>query len=552
MRLRLIIGGCFLWVLCAAQSAGAVPLSYVSDLISTSAPGATSTHAIQFTLGQTIPASGIIFIQPIAGAFTIPGGFDYTNVEFAVATSGPYVDRTLAASPDASHDGVTVAGDSSLTITLSSGSGLAAGEKVRVVLSNGSDPAPQNPFTTGSYRIAITTNTQTNAPIDQGSAMIAIVPQVGVSAGVIQHPPKLSNGLPAGTVAAGSSVVEISVETDEFATCRFATSTGIAYAQMQNQFPQTLQQVFYTTLTGFENNTTYTYYVRCISAQGDIDTDDYPISFTLEPDPISNTSVASTQGSSGHGGVGDFIDGSAYLYQGSVSLAGAAPSGASVTILVDGKPGQNVTAGADGTFKANVTNLERGIYTFSVFATDQKGNKTGTDSETLNVGSGSSNAISGILLPPTVELSSSNIGVGERAQFAGSGVPNSTTTLDLTDAAGNVQTFVATSSVAGDWSLEIPGTALKKGTYTATARSRTADSASVAFTGPITLGVGTATGTSTASGGKGDMNGDGKVNLVDFSIMLSNWGTADPASDINHDGTVNLADFSILLFNWTG
>jgi hypothetical protein len=48
------------------------------------------------------------------------------------------------------------------------------------------------------------------------------------------------------------------------------------------------------------------------------------------------------------------------------------------------------------------------------------------------------------------------------------------------------------------------------------------------------------------------MNGDGKVNLVDFSIFLLSWGTDDPQADYNCDGAVNLADFSIMLFQWTG
>ena len=49
-----------------------------------------------------------------------------------------------------------------------------------------------------------------------------------------------------------------------------------------------------------------------------------------------------------------------------------------------------------------------------------------------------------------------------------------------------------------------------------------------------------------------DLNRDGKVNLIDFSIMLFHWGNPDPVADINEDGTVDLTDFSILLFNWTG
>lgn len=53
-----------------------------------------------------------------------------------------------------------------------------------------------------------------------------------------------------------------------------------------------------------------------------------------------------------------------------------------------------------------------------------------------------------------------------------------------------------------------------------------------------------------------DLNRDGRVNLVDFSILLFWWasdgGDSDPPADINLDGTVSLTDFSIMLFNWTG
>jgi hypothetical protein len=51
---------------------------------------------------------------------------------------------------------------------------------------------------------------------------------------------------------------------------------------------------------------------------------------------------------------------------------------------------------------------------------------------------------------------------------------------------------------------------------------------------------------------RADINKDGKVNLIDFSIMLTFWGSDEnPDADINSDNTVNLADFSIMLFNWT-
>jgi hypothetical protein len=48
----------------------------------------------------------------------------------------------------------------------------------------------------------------------------------------------------------------------------------------------------------------------------------------------------------------------------------------------------------------------------------------------------------------------------------------------------------------------------------------------------------------------GDINGDDTVNSIDWSIMSSDWGTANPRSDLNKDGTVDQLDYAILLSNW--
>jgi len=71
------------------------------------------------------------------------------------------------------------------------------------------------------------------------------------------------------------------------------------------------------------------------------------------------------------------------------------------------------------------------------------------------------------------------------------------------------------------------------------------------FSTPLLFGIGEAP-SGDACGGAPDINGDTKINLVDFSIFLLSWQSDDPASDFSCDGIVNLADFSIMLFNWTG
>jgi hypothetical protein len=49
-----------------------------------------------------------------------------------------------------------------------------------------------------------------------------------------------------------------------------------------------------------------------------------------------------------------------------------------------------------------------------------------------------------------------------------------------------------------------------------------------------------------------DLNGDGKVDVMDMSLLLGNWGDSGTGikGDINTDGSVNVMDLSILLSKW--
>lgn len=50
----------------------------------------------------------------------------------------------------------------------------------------------------------------------------------------------------------------------------------------------------------------------------------------------------------------------------------------------------------------------------------------------------------------------------------------------------------------------------------------------------------------------GDFNNDGKINIYDLSILLSNWKTTKAEYDLNQDGKIDIFDLSILFSNWTG
>jgi hypothetical protein len=118
------------------------------------------------------------------------------------------------------------------------------------------------------------------------------------------------------------------------------------------------------------------------------------------------------------------------------------------------------------------------------------------------------------------------------------------------DALGKIISATTTANGNGSWTLTLPTNELTKGTYEIKAQSLvTAKDLSVMS--PI-LYVGIGEDPNPDFKTRSDLTKDGKVNLIDFSILLYHWKTSDPVADINRDGTVNLTDFSILLANWTG
>ena len=385
--------------------------------------------------------------------------------------------------------------------------------------------------------------------------MIAIVPTVGVGSSLAPQAAVLSNGLPSGLLAAGNSTIELSFNSDRPATCRYATSSNVLYNNMTGTI-NTISPFFYTkVLSGFQNNTAYNFYIRCITDAGVANDTDFVISFSLDVNPISNSSIVPTSGFLGVGGQGTFSNGSSVLYTASVTMEGWALPNSTVTLLRDGKIAATTQAKADGSFSGTISDIERGTYTFQTYFEDAHGVRSGSYTQTLALGSGSDNILSNIVIPPTAQLSQDSIGLGDPVTVSGSSILNGTIEVSVLQqgkagAPEATQIFSATTSDSGAWEITIPGSKFQKGAYTIRARVTLNPQARSEYGKLLFLGVGQNPNPDLSL--RADINKDGKVNLIDFSILLSNWGTADADSDINQDGDVNLADFSILLFNWTG
>jgi len=93
-------------------------------------------------------------------------------------------------------------------------------------------------------------------------------------------PPVISNPLPSGEQAYGTTSVTLQVTTNEAATCRYHTS-DVAYASMGSTFGSTGGTTHRQTGFSVVNGQSYTRYVRCIDGTGNANTASTAINFSV-------------------------------------------------------------------------------------------------------------------------------------------------------------------------------------------------------------------------------------------------------------------------------
>lgn len=604
-------------------------INQYKDTISDSGPLEPSNHSLSFGLLTDVsPGSYIEFIPPNGFETITSANFDpLRNVELIV--NG--VPRTVGVAQTASDDFVEIFPGTPglIRYTLNTTVGLSNGSTIEFNVGNQTTLA--EPFTFvfspgfGTTSIPKDIKPIRNGPdagtyevdfkIYDGSVVanagfvIAIVDQVGV--GPIDTteiiPPVRFNGAPVGFVGGTTQSVEVSLETDEFATCRYATTAGVTYGAMTNTFTNT-GSIFHTRVIPVTSNTNYTLYVRCIDDESNFNIDDYLIEFMLGMIPTGtptttgsttnagsgsgtgtggsgsgsgsgNTSSGSngsggnpgsqtgsggsgggggggSGGSSGSSGGGGFegTDGPYRSGDGQVTITGFTSPRSSVTFLVDGKIAKTATAGGNGEYTVVLDLIARGAYTFGVYSTDANRIKSSTFSTSFTVTGARASSLSNIMIPPSISVTPDPATPGQPIIISGYTIPNATVTIEneKDGSAVSRKSYTATSGGNGAWSISVDSNGFSNGTYKTRARAVQASGLQTNFSGYTIYGVGQAATRALNT----DLNRDGKVNLVDFSILLFWWGTAggdsNPPADINGDTRVNLTDFSILLFNWTG
>lgn len=417
-------------------------------------------------------------------------------------------------------------------------------------------------------------------------------------------PPLRFNGSPTSTVGGTTLNVEISLETDEFSVCKFDTVAGTAFGSMPSTFTNT-GLIYHSTVVPVTLGQQNTFYVRCIDDEGNFNIDDYLITFFVNETPTGESNEegdvdgdgsgtgddgtgdgdgsggetgesdgeapleggdAGTGGSGGGGGGGgggrtgdsagggfESTDGPFQSGDGRVIISGYAFPGSEVTILADGQFVADIDANDEGRFSITIDEIARGVYTFGVYSTDDNGTKSSTFSTSFTVTGARTSALSNVNIAPTIDVDPDPVDVGGTVTFSGYALADANVTIEVGPVnSANVQVLQAVSDGDGEWTATYNTAGQGRGTYQVRAKAEQLEGKSTEFSDYTFFGIGQEADLPINA----DLNRDGSVNLIDFSIMLFWWetngGDSDPPADINQDGRVSLTDFSILLFNWTG
>jgi len=228
-----------------------------------------------------------------------------------------------------------------------------------------------------------------------------------------------------------------------------------------------------------------------------------------------------------------------------VIFQGKAYPNAFLTLLKNGKVTATFFAEESGLFERDLDGLSEGTYTFGIWAEDTEGRKSVTSSFTIELLGGTLTTISGIFIPPTIEINPYQLERGQILNIFGQAFPESEINIFISPKEIVKKTK---TSLKGKWLYNLDTKDLEKGDYEVRAKAFHGEGKQSQFSQTLSFSV-------VLRCWGADLNFDEKVNVVDFSILLYFWEQANPrnqCADINSDGIVDIFDFSLMAYQWTG
>jgi len=235
-----------------------------------------------------------------------------------------------------------------------------------------------------------------------------------------------------------------------------------------------------------------------------------------------------------------------------VVIRGKSYPNSDVRVLIDGKVVGIVRSDSRANFHFETVEITPGVTTFGLWSEDEKGLKSTLFTVTFRVASKSITTISNVYISPTIDVDKKKVKKGDSVKIFGKSSPE----IDIKVHIHSENNFVegTGSDNLGDWSIDFDTKDLEEDFHTAKALMELATTDTIIqsnFSRTVSFFV----GENIESEGEckiADLNCDDVINLVDFSILLYNWGRDNPEVDVNNDGKIGLVDFSIMMFHWTG
>jgi len=254
---------------------------------------------------------------------------------------------------------------------------------------------------------------------------------------------------------------------------------------------------------------------------------------------------------SGGGGGGGYVAPAPVT---SVIFSGRAYPKSAVTLLKDAQIAATTVAGADANFSITLSGLSGGNYIFSVYSEDNKGNRSSLLTFPVSVTAGVTTNVSGIFITPTIAIDKSEVKRGDNIAIFGQSAPQA----DMVISVNSEEEFFGKtiSDKDGIYLYNFDTSILDYGTHNTKSKASIGNQLVSGWSYLVGFKVGAKSVAIEPEKKvlKGDLNSDGRVNLIDFSIAAYWYKRPNPpvAVDLNNDKKVDLIDFSIMAYYWTG
>lgn len=234
-----------------------------------------------------------------------------------------------------------------------------------------------------------------------------------------------------------------------------------------------------------------------------------------------------------------------------IIFSGKAYPASEILVLKDAQIVASGRADNNANFQIQAGNFSKGGYVFSVYARDNVGRISRSVTVAAIIGNDVLD-VKGIIIPPTLEADKVKVKRGQDIVFSGQSAPLAKVFLFFEPGDFFAKTDVGRD---GNYFFRIGTSPFEYGKYSAKAQTELGGLVSK-FSHFENFEVGTESEAKPPQKcpPRGDFNGDCRVNLVDFSILMYwfNGRNVPEKVDTNNDGKTDIYDFSVMAYYWTG